>query len=54
MLYGPMGLKFPEEAEPMNAAPDILEYLIFSFTADFGEIIKDYIAEAQYKTHFNK
>lgn len=47
MLYGLMGLPFSEEAEPMDAAPDVLEYFIFSFTADFGEIIKDYIAEAQ-------
>lgn len=43
MLYGLMGLPFSEEAEPMDAAPDVLEYFIFSFTADFGEIIKDYI-----------
>ena len=41
MLYGLMGLPFSEEAEPMDAAPDVLEYFIFSFTADFGEIIKD-------------
>lgn len=47
MLYGLMGLPFSEEAEPMDASPDVLEYFIFSFTADFGEIIKDYIAEAQ-------
>ena len=47
MLYGLMGLPFSEEAEPMDAAPDVLEYFIFSFTADFGEIIKDYIAEAE-------
>ena len=45
MLYGLMGLQFSEEAEPMDADPDVLEYFIFSFTADFGEIIKDYIAE---------
>ena len=47
MLYGLMGFPFSEEAEPMDAAHDVLEYFIFSFTADFGEIIKDYIAEAQ-------
>jgi hypothetical protein len=47
MLYGLMGLRFSEEAEPMNADPDVLDYFLFSFTADFGEIIKDYIAEAQ-------
>lgn len=45
LLYGLMGLSFSEEAEPMDAAPAVLEYFIFSFTADFGEIIKDYIAE---------
>lgn len=45
MLYGIMGLQFSEEAEPMDADPEVLEYFIFSFTVDFGEIIKDYIAE---------
>ena len=47
LLYGLMGLRFSEEAEPMDADPAVLEYFIFSFTADFGEIIKDYIAEAE-------
>ena len=47
MLYGLMGLQFSEEAEPMDADPAALDYFIFSFTADFGEIIKDYIAEAK-------
>lgn len=46
MLYGLMGLQFSEEAEPMDTDPAVLEYFIFSFTADFGEIIKDYLAEA--------
>ena len=32
-----MGLPFSEEAEPMDANPAVLEYFIFSFTADFGE-----------------
>lgn len=47
LLYGLMGLQFSEEAEPMDADPSLLEYFIFSFTTDFGEIIKDYIAEAE-------
>lgn len=46
LLYGLMGLRFSEEAEPMDADPGVLEYFIFSFAVDFGEIIKDYIAEA--------
>ena len=29
MLFGLMGLPFSEEAEPMDAEPDILEYFIF-------------------------
>ena len=45
LLYGPMGLQFSTEAEPMDADPAVLDYFLFSFTADFGEIIKDYIAE---------
>ena len=45
LLYGLMGLPFSEEAEPMGAAPDVLDYFIFSFTADFGEIMQEYITE---------
>ena len=45
LLYGLMGLPFSEEAEPMDADPAVLEYFIFSFTADFGEVIQDLIAE---------
>lgn len=45
MLYGLMGLQFSEEAEPMDADPAVLEYFIFSFTVDFGEIIQDFIAD---------
>ena len=43
MLYGLMGLPFSEEAKPMDADPAVLEYFIFSFTADFGEVIQDLI-----------
>ena len=42
-----MGLPFSEEAEPMDADPAVLEYFIFSFTADFGEVMQDLIAEEQ-------
>jgi hypothetical protein len=45
MLYGLMGLRFSEEAVPMGANPEALDYFLFSFTSDFGEIIHDYIAE---------
>ena len=45
MLYGLLGLQFSEEADPMDQDPAVLDYFIFSFTADFGEIIRDYIAE---------
>lgn len=45
LLYGLMGLRFSEEAEPMDTDPDVLEYFIFSFTADFGEVMQDIIAD---------
>lgn len=45
MLYGLMGLQFSDEAAPMGAHPEALDYFLFSFTADFGECIKDYIAD---------
>ena len=51
LLYGLMGLQFSTEAEPMDADPAVLDYFLFSFTADFGEIIKDYIAETEPPLH---
>ena len=45
MLYGLMGLRFSEEAEPMDADPDVLEYFIFSFTAEFVDVMQDIIAD---------
>ena len=45
MLYGLLGLQFCDEAAPMGAYPKALDYFLFSFTADFGECIKDYIAD---------
>lgn len=45
MLYGLMGLRLSEEAASMGAHPEALDYFLFSFTADFGEIIKDYISD---------
>ena len=39
MLYGLMGVQFPDEAVLMSAHPKALEYFLFSFIADFGEII---------------
>ena len=47
MLYGLMGVQFPDEAILMSAHPKVLEYFLFSFIADFGEIIKDYMDEEQ-------
>lgn len=45
MLYGLMGLQFSDEATPMGAHSEALDYFLFSFAADFGECIKDYIAD---------
>lgn len=45
-LYGLLGLNFPFEAELMEDNVKVLEYFIFSFLADFGEIIKDYLADS--------
>jgi len=45
MLYALMGLQFSDEAAYIPTHRDALEYFIYSFILDFGEIIKDYIAE---------
>jgi len=42
MLYGVVGVMFPEQAAYMSFENNALEYFIFSFTADFGEIIQEY------------
>ena len=45
MLYGLLGLQFSEETDLMDQDPAVLEYFIFSFTVEFGEVIRDYIVE---------
>jgi hypothetical protein len=45
MLYGLMGLQFSDEAAPMLTHAGALKYFLHSFITDFGEIIRDYIAE---------
>ncbi|MCL2200773.1 MAG: hypothetical protein FWB75_02315 [Oscillospiraceae bacterium] len=47
MLYGLMGLQFSDEATHIPTHKIALEYFIFSFILDFGEIIKNYITEEQ-------
>ncbi|MDO5396515.1 MAG: hypothetical protein Q4G33_01170 [bacterium] len=44
MLYGLMGVKFPDEAFYISRHKEALKYFIFSFIADFGEIIQEYIS----------
>ena len=43
VLYALVGLQFSEEAIPMGSDPDVLDYFLFSFLADFGECIKGFI-----------
>jgi hypothetical protein len=47
MLYGLLGLQFDEEAVAIATNPKALEYFLFSFIADFGEIMQEYITEAK-------
>jgi len=50
MFYGLMGLQFSDEAAYIPTHRDALEYFIFSFILDFGEIIRDYVAEERSAT----
>ena len=45
MLYGLLGLNFSPEAFYTSTDPEALEYFIFSFIIDFGEIMQNYITE---------
>ena len=42
-LYALLGLKFPQEAECMDKHPEVMNYFLFSFLADFKDIIQDYL-----------
>jgi len=42
VLYALMGLQFSKEAIPMGSDPDVLDYFLFSFLADFGSMITDF------------
>ena len=42
MLYGLLGLRFSEEAAVMGLHPEATQYFLFSFAADFGEIMQEY------------
>lgn len=45
MCYGLMGVMFSDEAACMNENSAVLKYFIFSFIADFGEIMQEYLSE---------
>jgi len=45
VLYALLGPQFPEKAIPIGSDPDVLDYFLFPFLADFGEIVKDCIPE---------
>ncbi len=45
MLYGLLGLRFSEEAAAMGLHPEATQYFLFSFAADFGEIMQEYKSE---------
>ncbi len=45
MLFGLMGLIFPDEAIYLSQHKEALKYFIFSFIADFGENIQEYMAD---------
>lgn len=41
MLFGVVGVQVVDEALYMNFDDAVLKYFIFSFTADFGELIQE-------------
>lgn len=45
MLYGLLGLRFSEEAAAVSPHPEATQYFLFSFAADFGEIMQEYKSE---------
>jgi hypothetical protein len=46
MLYGLLGLRLPKEAVDMAENSEALEYFLFSFLCDFGEVMCEYFAES--------
>ena len=45
MLYGLLGLRFSEEAAAVGLHSEATQYFLFSFAADFGEIMQEYKSE---------
>jgi hypothetical protein len=45
LLYGVLGLQFPEEIEQLAYHQEARQYFLFSFLLDFDDAIQNYIAE---------
>ena len=45
LLYGVVGLQFPEEVKQLTQSSEARKYFLFSFLLDFDDVLLDYIAE---------
>ncbi|MBC2581306.1 hypothetical protein [Clostridium sp. DJ247] len=45
LLYGVLGLPFPEDVELLAGHTEARSYFLFSFLLDYDDIIQDYMAE---------
>lgn len=46
LLYGVLGLRFPEDVELLAGHPEARGYFLFSFLLDYDDVIQDLIGEA--------
>lgn len=49
VLYGVLGLAFPDDVELLAGHPEVRSYFLFSFLLDYDDIMGDYMAGQQGK-----
>ena len=45
MLYGVLGLQFPDDVELLSEHPQARSYFLFSFLLDYDDVVQDFMAE---------
>jgi hypothetical protein len=45
LLYGVLGLQFPQDVEQLSLHPETRQYFLFSFLLDLDDLLQDYLME---------
>ena len=50
LMYGLLGLQFPDGMMEVSSNDKALDYLLFSFALDFEEVIQEYVQDSKMQT----